>query len=62
MPETTQVQVNKDDNLLMVGTVKGAFLLRSDASRTNWEEAGPYFPGRSIYAMAFDGRNGRQKL
>jgi photosystem II stability/assembly factor-like uncharacterized protein len=62
MPATNQVQVNANDNLLMVGTVKGAFLFRSDANRTKWDEAGPYFPGRSIYAMAFDGRNGRQKL
>jgi len=62
MPATNQVQVAKGDNLLMVGTVKGAFLFRSDNNRTKWEEAGPYFPGRSVYALAYDGRNSRQKL
>jgi photosystem II stability/assembly factor-like uncharacterized protein len=62
MPNPTQIDVKSGDNLLMVGTTKGAFLFRSDASRENWEEAGPYFPGRSIYALAFDGRNRREKL
>lgn len=62
MPAPNQIEVNNGDNLLMVGTVKGAFLFRSDRNRTKWEEAGPYFPGRSVYALAYDGRNGRQKL
>jgi len=62
MPNPHQVKVNSGDNLLLVGTIKGAFLFRSDGSREKWEEAGPYFPGRSIYAMAYDGRNGRQRL
>jgi len=62
MPAPNQIDVNKEDNLLLVGTVKGAFLFRSDKNRTKWEEAGPYFPGRSVYALAYDGRNGRQKL
>ena len=62
MPNPTQVNVSSGDNLLLVGTTKGAFVFRSDASRQNWEEAGPYFPGRSIYALAYDGRNRRQRL
>jgi photosystem II stability/assembly factor-like uncharacterized protein len=62
MPHPSQINVNSGDNLLLVGTMKGAFLFRSDATRQNWEEAGPYFPGRSVYALAYDGRNGRNKL
>ncbi len=62
MPNPTQINVQAGDNLLLVGTMKGAFLFRSDSSRSNWEEAGPYFPGRSVYALSFDGRNDRQKL
>src|SRR5437762_5797382 len=62
MPHPTQINVKSGDNLLLVGTMKGAFLFRSDASRENWEEAGPYFPGRSLYALTYDGRNRRQKL
>jgi photosystem II stability/assembly factor-like uncharacterized protein len=62
MPSPNQIKVQAGDNLLLVGTMKGAFLFRGDAKRARWEEAGPYFPGRSVYALAFDGRNGRQKL
>src|SRR5256714_15673574 len=62
MPKPNQIDVKPGDNVLLVGTMKGGFLFRSDASRTNWEEAGPYFPGRSVYAFAYDGRNGRQRL
>ena len=49
------------DVLLMVGTTKGAFLLRSNAARLRWELGGPYFHGQSIYAIAFDGRKGRHR-
>jgi photosystem II stability/assembly factor-like uncharacterized protein len=42
--------------------MKGAFIFRSDGAREKWDVAGPYFPGRSVYAMNFDGRNGRQRL
>jgi photosystem II stability/assembly factor-like uncharacterized protein len=46
----------------MVGTMKGAFLFRSNAERKDWEVGGPYFPGRAIYAFAYDDRNERKKL
>jgi photosystem II stability/assembly factor-like uncharacterized protein len=62
MPTTNQINVNSGDNLLLVGTIKGAFLFRSDGAREKWEQAGPYFPGRSIYALAHDGRNGRHRI
>jgi photosystem II stability/assembly factor-like uncharacterized protein len=62
MPNPTQVEVNSGDNLLLVGTMKGGFVFRSDASRQDWEEAGPFFPGRSVYAFHYDGRNDRKKL
>ncbi len=62
MPTTNQINVSSGDNLLLVGTIKGAFLFRSDGAREKWEKAGPYFPGRSIYALAHDGRNGRNRL
>jgi photosystem II stability/assembly factor-like uncharacterized protein len=62
MPTPNQIDVKSGDNLLLVGTTKGAFLFRSNAERSEWEEAGPYFPGRSVYALAYDGRNGRNKL
>lgn len=62
MPEPTQINAQAGDTLLLVGTMKGAFIFRSDGRRENWDVAGPYFPGRSVYAMNFDGRNGRQRL
>ena len=54
--------VKDGDVLLLVGTMKGAFLVRSDGRRKQWETAGPYFPGHSVYAMAYDGRRGRRRL
>lgn len=46
--------VRDGDVLLLVGTMKGAFLLRSDGSRRGWDASGPHFPGRSVYAMGYD--------
>jgi photosystem II stability/assembly factor-like uncharacterized protein len=62
MPNPNQINVNSGDNLVLVGTVKGAFLFRSDGTREKWEQAGPYFPGRSVYSLAYDARNGRSRL
>jgi hypothetical protein len=42
--------------------MKGAFILRSGASRERWEVGGPYFPGSAVYAMAYDARNGRRRI
>ena len=54
--------VRDGDVLLLVGTMKGAFLLRSDGSRRGWDASGPHFPGRSVYAMGYDGRGGRHRI
>jgi serine/threonine protein kinase len=54
--------VKNGDVLLQVGTNKGAFLLRSSRERARWDVAGPYFHGQGVYAMAYDGRNGRHRL
>lgn len=62
MPDTRHVTPHTDDVLLLVGTMKGAFLLRSDRARGSWEMGGPYFPGSAVYAMAYDGRQGRQRI
>lgn len=50
------------DVLLMVGTLKGAFLLRSRLARTRWAMTGPLFPGTAVYALAYDDRSGRRRL
>ena len=36
---------------LLVGTRKGAFVLTSDAKRTNWDISGPFFGGWEIYHL-----------
>jgi serine/threonine protein kinase/photosystem II stability/assembly factor-like uncharacterized protein len=56
------IHVQNGDVLLLLGTNKGAFLLRSRADRTRWELAGPYFHGQAVYAIGYDGRNGRHRL
>ena len=62
MPEVRNVKPRKGDVLLLVGTMKGAFVLRSSKKRAKWEVGGPYFPGNSVYAMAYDNRNGRHRI
>ena len=62
MPATNHLSVNPGDGLLLVGTMKGAFLLRSNRERGKWEVGGPYFPGQAVYAMAYDDRKGRSRL
>ncbi len=57
-----RLQVKNGDVLLLVGTTKGAFFLRSTPERSRWHVAGPYFHGQAIYAMAFDNRGGRHRL
>lgn len=56
------VPVRKRDVLLLVGTIKGAFILRSNLQRRRWEVGGPYFHGHNVYALAYDAREGRQRL
>jgi serine/threonine protein kinase/photosystem II stability/assembly factor-like uncharacterized protein len=54
--------VRNGDALLFVGTTKGAFILRSNSRRANWDVGGPYFHGNSINSIVYDGRNGRHRL
>jgi len=56
------LSVKDGDVLLLVGTNKGAFFLRSSRERSKWDVAGPYFHGQGIYAMAYDGRSDRHRL
>src|SRR5262245_14359125 len=36
---------------VLVGTRKGAFVLRSDAKRARWDISGPHFAGWEIYHL-----------
>ena len=63
MPDTpTGSPARPGDVLLMVGTMKGAFLFSSDAGRSSWRVDGPHFPGEEVYAMALDQRSGAPAL
>ncbi|HVB82855.1 MAG TPA: hypothetical protein VNE82_23255 [Candidatus Binataceae bacterium] len=39
--------------LLMVGTVKGAFIFHSDGNRRAFHIAGPYFKGQEVFSAAY---------
>jgi hypothetical protein len=47
--------------VLLVGTMKGAFIFRSDESRKKWTMEGPHFKGEAVYAMLHDTRGGRSR-
>ena len=59
MPVIHHVNPRSGDVVLLVGTMKGAFVLRGGAGRRDWEVGGPYFPGSAVYALADDARAGR---
>lgn len=59
---TASSATRRGDVILLVGTLKGAFVLRAAAARAGWRVWGPYLPGRSIYALAYDGRAGRRRV
>src|SRR5947209_17865310 len=61
MPLTHHISPKSGDLVLLVGTMKGAFMLRGGARRAEWEIGGPYFPGSAVYAMAYDSRAGRHR-
>lgn len=62
MRGTRHLRVANGDVLLLVGTTKGAFFMRSTSQRSRWDVAGPYFHGHAVYALAFDKRDGRRRL
>ncbi|HEX2693087.1 MAG TPA: exo-alpha-sialidase [Gemmatimonadaceae bacterium] len=47
--------------LVLVGTMKGAFIFRADESRKKWTVDGPHFRGEAVYAMLHDTRGGRSR-
>jgi BNR/Asp-box repeat len=61
MVQQAKESAGGNDLLLMVGTMKGAFLFWTDGSRTRWRIDGPHFPGESVYAMLHDRRGGRHR-
>ncbi len=50
------------DVLLLVGTMKGAFIFHADAARGSWRMHGPHFRGEAVYALAMDQRGGARRM
>jgi photosystem II stability/assembly factor-like uncharacterized protein len=61
MPVIQHVTPRNGDVVLLVGTMKGAFIFRG-AGRRDWEAGGPYFPGSAVYALNYDGRGARHRI
>jgi len=61
MPNTQHITPANGDVLVLVGTMKGAFVFHS-SERGEWQMGGPYFPGSAVYAIGYDGRAGRRRL
>lgn len=47
---------------VLVGTRKGAFILRSDLKRRKWSLAGPHFLGAIVHHLVLDPRDGKTLL
>ena len=62
MPETQPIKVRGGDVVVLVGTMKGAFIFRAGPDRARFEMGGPWFPGHSVYSMAYDGRGDRRRV
>jgi photosystem II stability/assembly factor-like uncharacterized protein len=50
-PETASRRVEMSEVRVLVGTRKGAFILRSDGKREHWDVSGPHFAGWEIYHL-----------
>jgi photosystem II stability/assembly factor-like uncharacterized protein len=55
-------RVRSGSVVLLVGTRKGAFILRSDHARERWELDGPHFLGHQVHHVVLDPRDGRTLL
>ena len=53
MQHASSITPHSGDLLVMVGTVKGAFIFSSDRNRREFQIAGPYFKGQAVFSTAF---------
>ena len=52
----------RTDTLVLLGTTKGLFLLRSGDGNPPFELSGPLFPGEEVYSTCIDTRSGSPRL
>src|SRR5271156_2414036 len=53
MKRVESITQQSGDLLLIVGTVKGVFILSSDRDRRQFDVAGPYFKGQAVFSTAY---------
>ena len=53
MESADRITPQSGDLLVVIGTVKGAFLLHTDRARGNFRIAGPYFKGQEVFSTAY---------
>jgi BNR/Asp-box repeat len=53
METLKQINPQTGDVIVMVGTVKGAFIFRSDRARGEFDIAGPWFKGQAVFSAAY---------
>ena len=58
----TKIPARPVEPILLVGTRKGAWLLRGDTARRRWRLDGPHFLGHVIHHVVLDPRDGRTML
>ena len=56
MQHANSITPNCGDLIVIVGTVKGVFILKSDRERRQFEIAGPYFKGQAVFSTAYRNR------
>ena len=52
-PKTKFDHATQRRPIVIVGTVKGAFIFKSDRDRRNFRIAGPYFKGQAVLSSAY---------
>jgi photosystem II stability/assembly factor-like uncharacterized protein len=62
MPQTNTSDGHNSGPALLIGTMKGLFIARTTSARDDWSLEGPHFPGQSIYAALYDGRDDRSRM
>src|SRR6266508_3123650 len=61
-PTTTTLKPATGSVALLIGTRKGAFILRGDRSRRTWKLSAPIFLGHIVHHLVLDPRDGRTML
>src|SRR6266852_1211668 len=62
MEKAERITPQSGDLIVMVGTVKGAFIFRRDRNRRQFQIAGPYFKGQAVFSAAYLSDKSRPRI